>query len=91
MHLYFREGIRVYGMGVFILGIIPCCYVEISTEQLLSANARRQLRIMCAGVWHNIILATISALLLLANPIFLSPFYYMNEGAVIINVDRVSK
>lgn len=85
-----REGVRIHGVGVFVFVIIPGAFVDLSTEQVTNLPIWNQLKIFCAGVWHNISLAGVAVLLLLSNPLILSPFYTQHQGAVVAYVDPVS-
>jgi len=69
------ENIRVLGFGVIILFLIPAAYVDLPTEQLKTKSNLQKLRVFSAGVWHNIILAAFSYLLLQISPELLSPLY----------------
>ncbi|CAF3506146.1 unnamed protein product [Rotaria sp. Silwood1] len=80
------EQIRVNGCGYFLFLLYPGAYVDLHQEQLQMISAVRQLRIYCAGVFHNMILVAIAVVFLLWNPIFLRYFY--TEAAT---VSRVAK
>ena len=84
-----REGVRLHSFGLFLFIIIPGAFVDLSTEQVLSLNVWNQLKIFTAGVWHNISLALFTILLLLINPIVLSPLYSLPDGVVVAHIDPV--
>jgi S2P endopeptidase len=68
---------------------IPTAFVEISPDQLLKISIWKRLKIIAAGIWHNYVLGTFCALLLLVNPLILSPLYARNQGVVVSYVDKV--
>ncbi|XP_070567496.1 membrane-bound transcription factor site-2 protease-like isoform X2 [Ptychodera flava] len=81
-----REQVRVNGFGMFIFIIYPGAYVDLYTEHLHAISPLRQLRIYCAGVWHNFIIVVVCVALLSCLPIILLPFYTTGSGAIVTNV-----
>ncbi|KAJ3204138.1 Membrane-bound transcription factor site-2 protease, partial [Clydaea vesicula] len=72
------ENIPIQSAGLFVLGgIYPGAYVQFDESSINILNPFRKLRIICAGVWHNIVLAVISYLLLWSLPLWIS-FGYTN-------------
>lgn len=80
--LNFREGVQVNGFGVFLFFIYPGAFVDLNSDDLSRSNPLKQLRIYCAGVWHNFILCIISCIFIFFLPWFLFPFYSTN-GAIV--------
>ena len=93
IHLCFccccREQVRVNGFGIFFMVIYPGAFVDLYTEHLAVISPLRQLRIYCAGVWHNFILALLAFLFLWLLPSALSFFYFFGRGAVVLDVVKV--
>nr|XP_026690055.1 membrane-bound transcription factor site-2 protease isoform X1 [Ciona intestinalis] len=79
-----REGIEVNGFGIFLFVIYPGAYVDLNSTDLNRANARKQLRVYCAGVWHNFILCLIACVLIFSLPFMLAPFYSQGGEGVIV-------
>ncbi|KAI8372667.1 hypothetical protein EDC96DRAFT_438569 [Choanephora cucurbitarum] len=52
----YSQGIAIQSSGMFILYLYPGAFVNISDQSLQSLSPFRQLKIMCAGVWHNLVL-----------------------------------
>ncbi|KAK2550231.1 Membrane-bound transcription factor site-2 protease [Acropora cervicornis] len=77
-----REQVRVNGFGMFLMLIYPGAFVDLYTEHLTVISPLRQLRIFCAGVWHNAVLVLVGLLLLWSLPLLLVPFYVTGQGAV---------
>ncbi|KAL5010403.1 hypothetical protein ScPMuIL_012708 [Solemya velum] len=85
-----REQVRVNGFGLFLLIVYPGAYVDLSSEHLQIISPLRQLRVYCAGVWHNFIIVVIALLILLSLPWSLVPFYTMGNAVVITQVTQNS-
>lgn len=81
-----REQVRVNGFGLFLLLLYPGAFVDLSTEHLQAVSPMRQLRIYCAGVWHNLVMAVIAGLVLMALPGLLLPFYTLGGSVVVTEV-----
>lgn len=80
------EQVRVNGFGVFLLFVYPGAFVDLHADHLSVISFKRQLRIYCAGVWHNVVLAVVAAFILFALPWLLSPLYASGEGAAVVSV-----
>ncbi|XP_071136525.1 membrane-bound transcription factor site-2 protease-like [Mytilus edulis] len=85
-----REQVRVNGFGLFIFILYPGAYVDLSTEHLQAVSPLRQLRIYCAGVWHNFVIVVLALCVLLILPLLLAPFYGTGESVVITQVTENS-
>jgi len=85
-----REQVRVNGFGMFFMAVYPGAFVDLYTEHLTVISPLRQLRIYCAGVWHNAVLVLVGLVLLWSLPYFLVPIYVTGQGAVVLNVLKVS-
>ena len=85
-----REQVRVNGFGIFFMVIYPGAFVDLYTEHLAVISPIRQLRIYCAGVWHNFILALVALFLLWILPSVLSFFYVSGRGAVVLDIVKGS-
>jgi S2P endopeptidase len=82
-----REGIAILGCRAHLIIMLPVAAVEISTQRLNSLPSWRRLRILCAGVWHNVVLSLVALMLLYA--ISHSPLYKLDQGVVVTSVDQV--
>ncbi|KAI8869585.1 hypothetical protein GQ42DRAFT_26970 [Ramicandelaber brevisporus] len=51
------EGIAISSVGFILMVIMPGAYVSLPSDLVDDLAARRRLRIVCAGVWHNIVVA----------------------------------
>ena len=80
------EQVRVNGFGVFLLFVYPGAFVDLHADHLSVISYKRQLRIYCAGVWHNVVLAVVVGLVLVTLPWLLCPLYSSGEGATVVSV-----
>ncbi|KAM4699173.1 membrane-bound transcription factor site-2 protease [Discoglossus pictus] len=81
-----RETVRFNGFGIFIFIVYPGAFVDLFTTHLQLISPVQQLRIFCAGVWHNFILGVVGLLILFPLPAILYPFYNTGVGALVIEV-----
>ncbi|KAJ2688849.1 hypothetical protein IWW39_001898 [Coemansia spiralis] len=58
-----RATIRLRSFGLFVLGAYPGAFVDLPRDKLEQAPVTQQLRIVCAGVWHNAVTALLAWLL----------------------------
>lgn len=52
----YSQGVPIQSSGMFVMYLYPGAFVNIPDQQLQNLNPFKQLKIMCAGVWHNLIL-----------------------------------
>lgn len=81
-----REDVQLLSFGFHIVFIIPIAFVVMSTEQIHSLSSWRKLRIYSAGIWHNIVLASVAYLLLLSLPTLFGFLYQTNSGVQVLDV-----
>ncbi|KAI8384788.1 uncharacterized protein BYT42DRAFT_493632 [Radiomyces spectabilis] len=60
----FGERVPIQSAGIFIYYIYPGAFVNVPDQPLQMLSPFRQLKIICAGVWHNIVLYGCTLLLL---------------------------
>lgn len=78
---------HITGFGFMLVFILPVAYVRLEGVETLSAV--KQLKIYCAGVWHNIILTFAASLLLLLLPWLSYPFYEFGNGVQVTSIHKV--
>ncbi|XP_063730150.1 LOW QUALITY PROTEIN: membrane-bound transcription factor site-2 protease [Eleginops maclovinus] len=81
-----REQVRVNGFGMFVFVVYPGAFVDLFTTHLNIISPIQQLRIFCAGVWHNFVLCVAALAFLFLLPIFLFPMYSTGGGALVTEV-----
>lgn len=59
-----RERVPIQSSGVFFYYIYPGAFVNVPDQYLLLLSPFRQLKIICAGIWHNLILYGFTLVLL---------------------------
>uniref|UniRef100_A0AC34RDC2 Membrane-bound transcription factor site-2 protease n=2 Tax=Panagrolaimus sp. JU765 TaxID=591449 RepID=A0AC34RDC2_9BILA len=81
---------RVLGFGIFVYGIYPGAFTEIDTDELERLSTAQKLRIYCAGIWHNLILAGCCYLVYLLIPFLLIPLFKSNAGLLVTDISQES-
>lgn len=82
------EDVPVIGFGLQLMFVIPVAFTEIDTDHFQSAKLWKKLKIYCAGIWNNILLAGWSYIILLLLPLLLSPIYISNEAVFITKIKQ---
>lgn len=85
-----KEDVRFFGIGMILFLVVPVVFVSISDEQLNMLPVKNRLRILCAGVWHNITFAGFAIVLIGVITAFFSPFFMTNAGVFIKDISPVS-
>ncbi|XP_028935907.1 membrane-bound transcription factor site-2 protease [Ornithorhynchus anatinus] len=85
-----REQVRFNGFGIFLFVVYPGAFVDLLTAHLQLVSPVQQLRIFCAGVWHNFVLGVVSLAALFLMPVIMFPFYHTGVGALITEVTEDS-
>ncbi|XP_012276911.1 membrane-bound transcription factor site-2 protease [Orussus abietinus] len=75
-----REDVQVYGMGIGLIYIVPMAYTDINKEQLAALPVCNKLRVICAGIWHNVFLALVVTIVLIVTTWMWTPFYTIGSG-----------
>jgi S2P endopeptidase len=78
--------VTIRGLGFHLLLVLPIAYTEIDSDQLNSLRLWHKLRILCAGIWHNLILAGLSYLLLGGLPYLFVSVYRTNSSIIITDM-----
>jgi len=78
---------HIDGVGMMFILFLPVAYVHL--EDIASLPSSKQLRIMSAGVWHNIVQAFTAYLILWFLPYILFPFFTIGNGVITISINQV--
>ena len=78
---------RVNGFGLFVMFIFPGAYVDLCSDHLQIISPIRQLRIFCAGVWHNLVIVIVSIALIQMHPFLIGSLF--NRNAYVNNISQV--
>lgn len=81
-----KEDVHVNGFGILLLFILPGAYVDVPTEEIRTLTPFRQLKILCAGVWHNMVLVICAFLICLSLPVLLQPLYMYGQGMMVLSL-----
>jgi S2P endopeptidase len=58
------ESVRIESFGGFLMIFYPGAFVELHSGLLAAVRPWQQLRIFCAGIWHNAVIVIAAAMLL---------------------------
>ncbi|XP_039289082.1 membrane-bound transcription factor site-2 protease-like [Nilaparvata lugens] len=83
-----REDAHIAGVGAMLVLVVPVAYVSI--EQLETLSPVKQLRILCAGIWHNVVLIIAASLALFLLPWVVYPLYDHGTGVQVQSLDKGS-
>lgn len=78
---------HIDGVGMMFILILPVAYVHL--EDIAALPSSKQLRVMSAGVWHNIVQAVTAYLILWLLPYMLFPFFTVGHGVITTNINQV--
>ncbi|XP_023019588.2 membrane-bound transcription factor site-2 protease [Leptinotarsa decemlineata] len=84
-----KEDVNLIEVGANIFFVLPVAFVNISTEKLTS-SCLKSLKVLCAGVWHNIVLTLVALLMYMSIPFLFSPFFHIDKGIVISEIAKNS-
>ncbi|OMP03296.1 Sterol-regulatory element binding proteins intramembrane protease [Corchorus olitorius] len=84
------EGIQLEYIAVFLAVLFPGALVAFDYELLPALPRATALRVYCAGIWHNAVFCAVCGLLLLSQPMILSPLYIHAESPLVMSVAPAS-
>lgn len=82
------QNARVSGVGGFVALAIPGAYVQLQGIDELAILP--QLRVYCAGAWHNLVAAILALAAVGWLPLFMSGLYLTGNGALVVSVPQLS-
>ncbi|XP_053681284.1 membrane-bound transcription factor site-2 protease [Anopheles nili] len=84
------EDVQIKGFGMHVLLIIPMAYTQLDSDQLNTLRVWKKLRVMCAGIWHNLILALFTYLLFMSTPLLFSAIYRTSDAVIVTTLKNNS-
>ncbi|KAF9917405.1 Membrane-bound transcription factor site-2 protease [Lobosporangium transversale] len=85
-----REKTQVSSAGIFLYILYPGAFVDISSRALAIMSPLQQLRVICAGVWHNAVLFVIAWIFLSSGALQLSfrliGWKQMDDGLSVVDI-----
>lgn len=82
------QNAQVSGIGGFVALLLPGAYVQLGGIEDLSPW--NQLKVYCAGAWHNLVSAILALVLISWLPVLMSGFFLCQEGAMVVAVPELS-
>ncbi|XP_053687402.1 membrane-bound transcription factor site-2 protease [Sabethes cyaneus] len=84
------EDVPIKGFGFHVMFIVPLAYTQLDSDQLNAVKMWNRLKVLCAGIWHNLLLAGFTYLLFVATPVMLSGLYRVNESVMVTDISNNS-
>ncbi|KAG0249887.1 Membrane-bound transcription factor site-2 protease [Mortierella polycephala] len=89
-----REKTQVSSTGIFLYILYPGAFVDISSRAMAIMTPIQQLRVICAGVWHNAVLFGLSWIFLASGALQLLfqvfGWIQMDDGLSVVDVAQQS-
>lgn len=82
------ENIRIKAVGIFVNVILPGAYVSLDEESINQLSTISKLRIICGGIWYNIVFVIICVFLSMMTPYILTWTFYNRINGVMIGQIR---
>lgn len=78
---------RLNSCGAFLTFVYPGAFVDVCHQDLSSLSDWNQLKVVCAGAWHNLVLSGIAYLLIYGENYAMTPFFKSPiDGATLVFV-----
>ncbi|XP_055630918.1 membrane-bound transcription factor site-2 protease [Toxorhynchites rutilus septentrionalis] len=84
------EDVPIKGFGLHVMLIVPMAYTQLNSDQLNALRTWKRLKVLCAGIWHNLLLAAFAYLLFVTTPVMLSAIYRVNESVMVTDIKNNS-
>lgn len=84
------ENVHLVDVGTNIWFILPVAFVNLSTERFNSLSSEKSLKILCAGIWHNLVQCLLAYILYQSLPFIFSPIFHVNNGVTVIEIAKLS-
>uniref|UniRef100_A0A182SZ79 Membrane-bound transcription factor site-2 protease n=1 Tax=Anopheles maculatus TaxID=74869 RepID=A0A182SZ79_9DIPT len=84
------EDVQIKGFGLHVLLIIPMAYTQLDLDQLNTLRLWKKLRVLCAGIWHNLVLGLFTYLLFISTPLLFSALYRTSDGVIVTSLKNNS-
>lgn len=82
--------VPVSAFGVHLFVVFPMAYTELNTERLHALRLWPKLRVLCAGIWHNVLLAAVAWATFAALAVLLQPWYATGSGVIVTHMSARS-
>lgn len=82
--------VPVSAFGVHLFVVFPMAYTELNTDRLHALRLWPKLRVLCAGIWHNVLLAAAAWATFAALSVLLQPWFATGSGVIVTHMDSRS-
>lgn len=80
------EDVPTRAFGIHLVFFLPFAYTEVDQEYMSGLRIWKRLKILCAGIWHNILTGLVCYLILACVPQLASSFYNINDSVIVTNI-----
>lgn len=80
------EDVPVNGFGFYIFLVFPMAYTDLSSDHLNTLKIWSRLRVLAAGIWHNLLLAFGAYVIFSSLSVFCMPLYSTNTGVIVTQI-----
>ncbi|CAG9859213.1 unnamed protein product [Phyllotreta striolata] len=84
------DDVNLLEVGAHVFFVLPVAYVNLATDKLFAVERKKTLRIICAGIWHNLVLSLIAVIIYLLLPSMFSIFFSVNKGVTVSQIGKNS-
>ncbi|VDO45545.1 unnamed protein product, partial [Onchocerca flexuosa] len=85
-----NTNVSVKSVGFIFFAIFLGAYVELDAVAVRRLSSLQKLRISCAGVWHNLVLALFAWMLYESTTFIVSPLFISNAGIYVEDIQKDS-
>ncbi|KAG5879674.1 hypothetical protein JTB14_021477 [Gonioctena quinquepunctata] len=84
-----KEDVNLIDVGANMFFVLPVAFVNLSTDKFSSLSPKQTLKILCAGVWHNIILALVALAIYIFLPFLFSVCFHVQRVCMLVMLSSV--
>ncbi|KAK9884588.1 hypothetical protein WA026_007430 [Henosepilachna vigintioctopunctata] len=85
-----KEDVQVLNLGLNIFFILPVAFVNLNSENLRGIEPWKRLKILTAGIWHNLVLSFFCYLAYLFLPLLLSSVFHVGNSVTLYDATKMS-
>lgn len=85
-----KEDVQILNLGVNMFFILPVAYVNLNSENLRSIDPWKRLKVLTAGIWHNLLLSLVCYLTYLSLPMIFNFAFNTGNGVAIYEASKMS-
>uniref|UniRef100_A0A336M4L4 Membrane-bound transcription factor site-2 protease n=1 Tax=Culicoides sonorensis TaxID=179676 RepID=A0A336M4L4_CULSO len=80
------EDVPTRAFGIHLIFFLPIAFTEVDYEYMSALRIWKRLKVLCAGIWHNILVGLLCYLILASVPQLASSFYNINDSVIVTSI-----